>query len=85
MRRLQVNEEIEKGILCLLGKRWVKKKEKIFALAKKGEEDFVSASSLVVAAEKSSQRAPSPQQLCSCALCTVKCKMRELCNVQCKM
>ena len=80
MRRLQVNEEIEKGILCLLGKRWVKnkKKEKIFALAKKGEEDFVSASSLVLAAEKSSQRAPSPQQLCSCALFSVKCELSEL-------
>ena len=41
------------------------------SLQKKCEEDFVSASSLVVAAEKSSQRAPSPLQLCSCALCTV--------------
>ena len=72
MRRLQVNEEIEKGILCLLGKRWVKhkkqKREDFCACKKKGEEDFVSASSLVLAAEKSSQRAPSPPQLCSCTL-----------------
>ena len=75
MRRLQVNEEMEKGILCLLGKHWNTKQKaknrRFLRLQKKGEEDFVSASSLVVAAEKSSQRASSPLQLCTAVLCAV--------------